>query len=348
MNLDLLVRENIRKLKPYSSARSEFTGEAHIYLDANENPFETGFNRYPDPLQKVLKSQIAEWKSVRKEQLFLGNGSDEAIDLLLRIFCEPGRDNILTLPPTYGMYKVSAAICDVEVKTVELNDGFQPDVDGILNEVDDQTKIIFFCSPNNPTGNDIEQNAVLEVAKAFKGIVVVDEAYIDFSAQDSLTKKLDKFSNLVILQTFSKAMGLAGIRLGMAFASEKIIDYFNKVKPPYNVNQLTQDAAIMALENLEESEEWVQQILAARNTLIENMNDFSFVQKVHPSNANFILVKVDQPNVLYNYLVSQGVIVRNRSTVAKCEGCLRFTIGTEGENSWLLETLKDFEIQLPE
>lgn len=340
MEIANLVRPNIRKLVPYSSARSEFKGKAEVFLDANENPFETGLNRYPDPLQWKLKAAISQLKGVPAEQIFLGNGSDEAIDLVVRIFCEPRLDHILILPPTYGMYQVSADIADVDIRSVSLTPDFQPDVDAILAAADEHSKILFICSPNNPTGNDVELEHIRSLCAQFKGIVVVDEAYIDFSNQASCTSLLSEFPNLIVLQTFSKAWGMAGIRLGMAFASTEIIQLFNKVKPPYNINQLTQQ---IALETLETSQDDYQQLLSTllseRERLIKGLGELNFVEKIFPSDANFILVKMDDPNGTYQYLVEEGIIVRNRNSVHLCAGSLRITVGRPEENDALLTAL---------
>ncbi|MCR9099510.1 MAG: histidinol-phosphate transaminase [bacterium] len=339
-----LVRPNIRRLTPYSSARSEFKGKAEVFLDANESPYDTGYNRYPDPLQWKLKQAISSLKGIAQEHIFLGNGSDEAIDLLLRIFCEPGADHIITLPPTYGMYRVSADISDVAVKEIPLQPGlFQPDTDAVLAAADAHSKLLFICSPNNPTGNSIRPELIRELAKGFPGIVVVDEAYIDFSAQESAIRLLPEHPNLVVLQTFSKAWGMAGIRLGMAFASEEIIGYFNKVKPPYNINQLTQEAALKALDGQEAQVAQVQQLLGQRTLLQQYLGGLPFVERIYPSDANFLLVKVEDPASTYNYLVDRGIIVRDRSRVALCEGCLRITVGTPEENERLFRALVDRE-----
>lgn len=341
-NIDELVRPNIRRLTPYSSARSEYKGKAEIFLDANENPFDNGLNRYPDPLQWAVKERISAIKQVPVQQIALGNGSDEVIDLLIRIFCEPGKDHIIALPPTYGMYRVSADIADVKVREVPLLPGFHPDVDRILATADKHSKILFLCSPNNPTANSLDPDAMLALVKAFPGIVAIDEAYIDFAEQESFTQRLNDAPNLVVLQTFSKAWGMAGIRLGMLFASEKIIGYFNKVKPPYNVNELTQRAALNALQNEANYQEQLQIIVDQRFKLTEKLSEFTFVQHIYPSDANFVLTKVDQPQELYQYLTRKGIIVRDRSRVLLCEGCLRFTVGTPEENQLLLAALEDF------
>lgn len=342
MNIESLVRPNIKALKPYSSARSEFKGKAEVFIDANENPFETGLNRYPDPLQRKLKAEISKIKQIPIENIFLGNGSDEVIDLVIRIFCEPRVDQILTLPPTYGMYKVSAGIADVGVKEVLLTPDYQPRITETLAAVDEQTKILFLCSPNNPTANDLEPERIEALLDQFPGIVVVDEAYIDFSKQKSFMHQIEKYPNLIVMQTFSKAWGLAGIRLGMAFAHMDVIQYFNKVKPPYNVNQLTQGAALKALENAATQSEWVSTLLTERATLSKALDQFSFVHKVHPSDANFIMVQVEKPTELYQFLVQRGIIVRDRSTVPLCDGCLRFTVGRPDENQQLLAALNAY------
>ncbi len=339
-----LARKNIQSLQPYSSARHEFEGTAEIFLDANENPFDNGMNRYPDPSQTAVKKRIEELKGIPTNNIFLGNGSDEAIDLLIRIFCEPREDHIITLPPTYGMYQVSADICGVEVKKINLTSDFQPDVSAILAAANIHSKILFICSPNNPTGNSIDREIVEKLIQEFSGIVVIDEAYIDFAAGESATSFIGQYPNVVILQTFSKAWGMAGIRLGMAFASEEIISLFNKVKPPYNINVLTQEKALEGMAADEEVYEKVNTILAERTKLEALLPNFSFVQKVYPSDANFLLVKVDHPNKLYKHLVAKGIVIRNRSTVILCDGCLRFTIGQPKENNSLLEALTTFVI----
>ncbi len=343
-SIEHLVRENIRRLRPYSSARHEFEGEAEVFLDANENPYDhQGLNRYPDPLQQAVKERLAALKGVPPAQIFLGNGSDEAIDLLIRIFCEPRRDHIVTLPPTYGMYQVSADIADVAVREVPLGRDFQPQVEAVLDAADDHSKLLFVCSPNNPTGNAIDRAAIRRLAAGFPGIVVVDEAYIDFSSRPGCLDLLPEFPNLVVMQTFSKAWGMAGIRLGMAFASETIIGLFNKVKPPYNVNELTQRAALEALAQEKERTALIREILAERARLERRLPAFAFVERVFPSDANFLLVRVAAPDELYRYLVDRGIIVRNRSRVLLCEGSLRITVGTPAENEQLLTALQAYE-----
>ena len=342
-DLEQCVRKNIKNLKPYSSARSEFAGAAEVFLDANENAFGSpagvGYNRYPDPLQTELKQRIATIKGVDPSQIFVGNGSDEAIDLLFRIFCEHGRDVVITCPPTYGMYHVSADINDVAVREVRLTSEFQLDVPAIVSGVTEQTKLIFICSPNNPTGNLMRRESVIEIARKFNGIVVVDEAYIDFADEPSLTAELDTLPNLVILQTFSKAWGMAGLRVGHAFASRAIIDLFNRVKPPYNVSGIAQTVVLHALDDGRDVKDWIVSALQQRAMLAESLSQFAFVEKIHPSDANFILVKVSDANALYNYLLEEKVVVRNRNNVELCESCLRITVGTAEENSRLLNGL---------
>lgn len=338
-DVNRLARPNILSLKPYSSARSEFAGAAEIFLDANENPFDTGLNRYPDPLQKALKEKIADWRGVAADRIFLGNGSDEAIDLLVRIFCEPGKDHIILLPPTYGMYQVSADIAGVDIRQVPLTSAFQPDVPAVLAAADEHSKLLFLCSPNNPSGNLFAMQHIEALLEGFQGIVVVDEAYIDFAAGPVCLPLLEKYPRLVVLQTFSKAWGLAGIRLGMAFADKAIIHLLNKVKPPYNINQLTQEAALKALDNKSEYEQWVKTLLGQRTLLTQYLLGLDFVERVYPSDANFVLVKMQNPQAVYQYLVEQGIIVRDRSNVMRCEGCLRITIGRPDENQQLMNAL---------
>lgn len=344
-----LVRENIKHLKPYSSARDEFSGEAKVFLDANENsfgsPLQESCNRYPDPLQWELKRKIAGIKGVPAENIFLGNGSDEAIDILFRIFCEPGKDNVLICPPTYGMYEVSAHINDVEVKKVNLTNDFQLDIEKISETVDNNTKLLFICSPNNPTGNSIHKLDIEFILNNFKGIVVVDEAYINYSRQKTCIGELIEYGNLVVLQTFSKAWGLAGLRVGMAFASEDIIELFNKVKPPYNVNSLSQQAVVKALDNIHQVNEWIKVTVAERTKLIAALGKLLFVKRIYDSDANFILVKVNDAHGIYEHLKSAGIIVRDRSKVELCEGCLRITVGTPEENILLADTLKAYTAQ---
>lgn len=345
-SLDALLRDNIRRLVPYSSARDEFKGEASVLLDANENafgsPYSHDYNRYPDPLQHEVKKKIAAIKGVPAENIFLGNGSDEAIDLLYRAFCSPGKDNVILVPPTYGMYEVSANINDVATRKVNLTADYQLDLEGIAQAIDHQTKIIFVCSPNNPTGNSIHRQDIETLLVNFDGIIVVDEAYINYAKQASFTKELAEFPNLVILQTLSKAWGLAALRLGMAFASRDIIQVFNKIKPPYNINQATQNIVLEALENVEQVNEWIKQVVVERDKLSEALMKIEQVNRVTPSDANFILVQLHEPRHVYNYLVSRGIIVRDRSKVELCEGCLRLTIGTPAENTALLENIYSY------
>lgn len=345
-NLQSILRENVKNLIPYSSARDEFKGSASILLDANENSFGTplsnAYNRYPDPLQLSLKERISKVKGVPAKNMFLGNGSDEAIDILIRAFCRPEVDNIVILPPTYGMYEVSAAINDVEVKKVNLDSDFQLNLDAISETIDKNTKIIFICSPNNPTGNSIFREDVETIMSNFNGLVVVDEAYINYSRSKSFIQELTEYSNLVVLQTFSKAWGMAGLRLGMAFASEEIIEVFNKVKPPYNVNQATQVLALEALDKVYMVNNWIRDTVKERGILSNILEELPFVDRVFPSDANFILVKTEDANAIYNYLTSKGIVVRNRSKVELCEGCLRITIGTPEENQQLVSVLKEY------
>ncbi len=341
MDLDKLIRPNILALKPYSCARDEFKGEASVYLDANENPMNAPYNRYPDPMQWELKDKIAAKKGLKAEQIMLGNGSDEPIDLAFRIFCEPKVDNVLAFDPTYGMYQVSADINNVEYRKVLLNEDYSLDADRLLASADSNSKIIFLCSPNNPTGNLMNRAEMLKVLNGFGGIVIIDEAYIDFSSEKSWIEELNNYPNLIVLQTFSKAWGLAAVRCGMAFASEEIISYFNKVKYPYNLNKLTQDFVSDELDKEEEKEQWVKLLLEQRPILQKELQALSLVEKIYPSDANFLLVKVPDANAVYQYLVDKGVIVRNRNTVSLCLGCLRITVGTEEENEALIQVLKN-------
>ncbi|GAA4899135.1 histidinol-phosphate transaminase [Flaviramulus aquimarinus] len=341
MNIQDLIRPTIKALKPYSSARDEFQGNSDdmVFLDANENPFENGVNRYPDPQQRTVKSLLSEIKGIPVKNILLGNGSDEVLDLIFRAFCEPNQDNIITLPPTYGMYSVLANINAVEIKRVQLDDDFQPKVDTILNEADTKSKLLFLCSPNNPTGNSFEAIAIEKLIKEFKGIVVIDEAYIDFSNEESWVSRLNEFPNLIVTQTLSKAYGMAGIRLGICFASEAIISVLNRIKPPYNVNELTQQKAILQLEQNELTKQQVLDILQARDVLISKLNLVDFIFKIYPTDANFVLVKVDDATKRYNQLIEKGIVIRNRTTQPGCENCLRFTIGTPEENKILIDTL---------
>jgi len=337
-----LVRKNILSLKPYSCARDEFKGEAEAYLDANENPLNYPYNRYPDPLQWSVKERIAAIKGVHSGQVFLGNGSDEAIDLVFRVFCEPRQDNVVAIDPTYGMYQVSADINDVEYRKVRLNADYSLDAQRLLDAIDAHTKVIFLCSPNNPTANLLNREEMLKIVEGFAGITVIDEAYIDFSSEPSWLKMLDRYPRLIVLQTFSKAWGLAGVRLGMAFASEEIIGLYNKVKYPYNINVLTQRLVLDELEQVDRKAEWVNMLLKERSRLIGALKQLEMVEVVYPTDANFLLVKVADANALYHYLVDKSIIVRNRNTVALCEGCLRITVGVESENELLLKALGEY------
>lgn len=340
MDITSLVRNNIRELKPYSCARNEFTGEASVYLDANENPMNAPYNRYPDPLQGELKGKIAKIKGVRPSQIMLGVGSDEPIDLLIRIFCEPRIDNIVAIDPTYGMYQVCADINDVAYRKVLLNEDFSLNADRVFAATDAHTKLIFLCSPNNPTGNSLDREEIRKIVSGFKGIVIVDEAYIDFSSEASWLTELDTYLNLVVLQTFSKAWGLASVRCGMAFASEEIIGYLNNVKYPYNLNLLTQEFVSEQLDFESRKTEWVEMLLEQRTFLQEQLEGISWIEKIYPSDANFLLVKVPDANQLYNQLVDKGIIIRNRNKISLCLGCLRITVGTQAENNILINELK--------
>ena len=346
-DLDNILRKNIANLTPYSSARDEYKGKEGMFLDANENsygsPLDINYNRYPDPLQLSLKEKISKIKGLPVENIFLGNGSDEAIDILFRAFCRPAIDNAIICPPTYGMYEVSANINDVEVRKVNLlPETFQLDTENILKNININTKLFFVCCPNNPTGNGVKWTDIKKVLDNFNGIVVVDEAYINFAGYRSLIPELLNYPNLVILQTLSKAWGLAGLRVGMAFSSQQLIDVFNKVKPPYNINVVSQQIALEALDNIEQINSWIKTIVEQREIISKEVAAFSFVKKVYRSEANFILVKVDDAFKLYDYLVKEQIVVRNRSSVALCEGCLRMTIGTEEENKKLIMTLKKY------
>lgn len=337
--IEQLMRPNILRLTPYSSARSEFKGEASVWLDANESPFNTPYNRYPDPLQSRIKEKIARIKGLSPDSVFLGAGSDEAIDLLFRVFCIPARDNAVAIEPTYGMYEVCANINDVEYRKVPLDEEFDFDPVDLLAVTDDHTKLLFICSPNNPTGNTFDASKIKYLLDNFRGILVIDEAYIDFSSQDSFLKRLPDYPQLVILQTFSKAWGSAGVRLGMAFASSGIIEVFNKVKYPYNINALTQEYALEILEKEECVKEWVDVLLRERLKLETLLQEFPFVTKVYPSDANFLLVRTRDAAALYNYLQDKGIIVRNRNKITLCSGCLRITVGNAEENRILVEAL---------
>lgn len=366
IQLEKLIRPNILKLAPYSSARDEFKGKAEVFLDANENSFgspcqterlpdaarsllrQAGsrgmtnsieLNRYPDPHQSAVKEKLSKIKGVPPQNIFLGNGSDEVIDLLYRVFCNPGKDNVILVPPTYGMYEVSANINDVEVRKVSLTAEFQLNIEGISEAADDNTKLIFLCSPNNPTGNSLERADIEVVLNNFEGLVIIDEAYINYSRQHSFIGELTEYPNLVVMQTLSKAWGMAGARVGMAFASEEIISVLNKIKPPYNVGSPSQQLALEALENVELVNQWIRTTVDERQKLVAELGKIPFVKKIYPSDANFLLVKVDDPHGVYDYLVYHGIIVRDRSRVTLCEGCLRITVGTPDENVRLIRTL---------
>jgi histidinol-phosphate aminotransferase len=345
-NIQSLVRENVLRLKPYSSARQEFVGKASVFLDANENPFgssiEQDFNRYPDPLQWQLKFQLARVKGVPAEYIFVGNGSDEVIDLAYRIFCNPGKDNVIICPPTYGMFEVCAQINDVEVRKVNLTSDFQLDVDGILQAVDAHSKILFICSPNNPTGNNMNRADIEVLLNNFPGIVIIDEAYINYSTQKTFIQELTEYSNLIVMQTLSKAWGLAALRLGLCYASLDIIDLFNKVKPPYNINLMSQELGIQALQHTDLINDWIRILVEERQQLRKELLSYPFVEKVYPSDANFLLVKVMDADSLYQNLSKNEVVVRNRGKEQGCEGCLRITIGTPEENKILVNLLNQY------
>ena len=341
-DLENIVRENIAKMKPYSSARDEFvqlTSEM-VFLDANENPFQNGVNRYPDPKQQNVKELLSELKGIPTNQILLGNGSDEVLDLIFRAFCEPKEDNVILLPPTYGMYSVLSELNNIETKEVLLSDKFELRVEEILEVVNENSKIIFLCSPNNPSGNSFSVDKIQKIVENFDGLVVIDEAYIDFSSQESWLKKLKKYPNLIITQTLSKAFGMAGIRLGICYASEEIIEVLNRIKPPYNVNELTQQRAKERLLKIEDVQSEITTILKERTKLEKALERVIFISKIYPSDANFVLVKVDDATKRYNQLISKGIVVRNRSTQRLCENTLRFTVGTEMENMKLINALK--------
>jgi len=345
-SLKELTRPNVWALKPYSSARDEYSGvEASVFLDANENPYNTPNNRYPDPLQRDLKVLIAPLKGVKEENIFLGNGSDEAIDLIFRAFCRPGIDNVVAIDPTYGMYQVCAEVNDVEYRKMLLDVYYQFKASSLLSAIDENTKAMFICSPNNPTGNSLCRKEIESLLKKFDGLVVVDEAYIDFSSSESLLKDLEQYPNLIVLQTFSKAWGCAAIRLGMAFASPEIIAIFNKIKYPYNVNRLTQEEAMKVLKQPELIKAWVNTLLEERTRVMDEFVKLPCCVRVFPTDANFFLAKVYEATQIYNYLVSEGIIVRNRTNVALCNDCLRITIGTKEENDALLDALRKVEVE---
>lgn len=340
MNIQSLLRENIKNLKPYSTARDEFKGTADVYLDANENPFPSAYNRYPDPLQKKVKQRISELKGIEAGKIFLGNGSDEPIDLIIRAFCEPGKDSILITEPTYGMYAVCAGINNVSVKRATLDQNFDLDLEAVKQALDGSVKVVFLCSPNNPSGNLLSKEKIIELIARINSIVVVDEAYIDFADDEGFLPVLEKYPNLIVLQTFSKAWGLAGLRLGMAFASEEIISVLNKIKYPYNINILTQQVALEKLSTVEEKNKQVDTILHQRSVLTKQLQSLLMVQRVYPTDANFVLVKMKDARHIYDQLIERSIIVRDRSTVVLCADCLRITVGTPEENLKLIETLQ--------
>ena len=340
-DINTLVRKNVLTMKPYSSARDEFKGEADIFLDANENPYPSPYNRYPDPLQWKVKEKLSTIKRVRPEQMFLGNGSDEAIDLVIRAFCEPNKDSILITDPTYGMYAVCAEVNAVHIQRVPLTSDFDLDLDSIRRSIDTTTKVIFLCSPNNPTGNLLGNDKIKIILREFNGLVVIDEAYIDFTPSKSFAEELEQYPNLVVLQTFSKAWGLAGLRLGMAFSSTDIINVLNKIKYPYNVNIQTQDLALKSLAFVKQKDQWVGEIIEQRKKMEADLLTLPITKKVYRSDSNFLLVQVEGAVKIYQYLMNRGIIVRDRSNVTLCKDCLRVTIGTPAENLRLLKALKE-------
>lgn len=345
MSKDLkeLVRPNILKLAPYSSARNEYSGHrAHVFLDANENPYNKPYNRYPDPLQKTLKEEISKVKGVKPENIFLGNGSDEAIDLCYRVFCEPGLDNVVAIEPTYGMYKVCADINNVAYRAIKLNEHFELIPEKILAACDSHTKLVWLCSPNNPTGNLLSHNGIRKILKDFEGIVIVDEAYSDFSLSPTFREELENWANLIVLNTFSKAWGCAALRLGMAYAQPAIIDLFNKVKYPYNINLLTQEKAMDALKHRYDVNDWVKLLLQERANTMNAVQQLPFCKEVYPSDANFFLARMTDATAIYNYLINKGIVVRNRTNVQLCDNCLRITIGSKSENTELIAALRKY------
>ena len=347
-DLKKLIRPHLIDLKPYSSARDEYSGKVGVFLDANENALgsvtKSKFNRYPDPYQWQVKDKLSKISKIIPDQIFLGNGSDEAIDLLIRLFCNPGKDKIIIFPPTYGMYKVAADINDIDVIEIPLNNDFQINLQEVYDQISHgNIKLIFICSPNNPTGNLIKSDDIKDILNKFHGIVIIDEAYTDFSQQESFIHQISKYNNLVVMQTFSKAWGLAALRLGMAFASKEIIYYLNKIKPPYNVNENTQVLALEALDNEEKKNNFVNETIAQKHFLLQQLNQLKIVQKVYPSDANFLLVKFENSAGVFRYLIQHKIIVRDRSNVVLCENSLRITVGTNEENNLLLSKLKDFE-----
>jgi histidinol-phosphate aminotransferase len=350
-DFESLVRANIRRLRPYSSARSEFDGEAEVFLDANENAFGSpagdGDNRYPDPVQHELKARVAALVGVGTENLFVGNGSDEAIDLMFRIFCDPATDEAIICPPTYGMYKVSAAINDVTVMEVNLTDEFQLNVPAILDAISSRTKLIFICSPNNPTGNLMDEESILKIARAVRGIVVIDEAYINFAPRPSMVAKLGSVPNIVVLQTFSKAWGMAGLRVGLAIAHPAVITFMNRVKAPYNVSSIAQRGVVDALEKAVKVDEWIGKILTERSRLASALGEISIVRKVYLSDANFLLIRFADSAAVHRHLIESKIVVRDRSNVELCDGCLRITVGPQIENDRLLDALRSFAKEVP-
>lgn len=345
MEINQLIRKNIVQMNAYSSARDEFKNfeQKMIFLDANENPYNNGMNRYPDPQQKLIKKKLAELKGIQNNQILLGNGSDEVLDLIFRAFCEPNCDNVITLPPTYGMYDVLANLNAIENREVVLTDKFEPNVEAIKNQVDNNTKIIFLCSPNNPTGNSFSEECIVTLIRDFNGLVLLDEAYIDFSEKESWLKRLNEYPNLIISQTLSKAYGLAGIRLGILYASEEIIEILNKIKPPYNVNSLTQNRALERLNKKSEVIAEISNIKRQREDVLKQLLEVNFIHEVFASDANFILIKVDDANKRYDQLLNKGIVIRNRSSQPLCDNCLRITIGTEEENNQLINVLKSMQ-----
>lgn len=343
-NLNSLVRDNVKILKPYSSARDEFedfdTADM-VFLDANENPYNSGVNRYPDPQQSSVKSILARQHKVNPNQMLLGNGSDEVLDLIFRAFCEPKVDNVITLPPTYGMYGVLANINAIENREILLSTDFQPQIEKIFEAIDDNTKMIFLCSPNNPTGNSFSEESVTTLLEHFNGLIAIDEAYIDFSEKESWLQKINQYPNLIITQTLSKAYGLAGIRLGICYASAEIIAVLNKIKPPYNVNELTQRRALERLDNTNAIKSEIQAIIKEREELLKVLLNVKYVEKIYPTEANFVLIKVDDANKRYDDLIAKGIVIRNRTTQPLCDNCLRLTIGTKEENKKLMDALAD-------
>lgn len=343
MEIKELLRENILNLAPYSTARDEYEGDIGIYLDANENPYDSGYNRYPDPHQKMLKQRISMIKEVPVEKIFIGNGSDEAIDLVYRVFCEPVLHNVVSIAPTYGMYKVAAHINDVGFREVMLDENFELDAQKVLDAVDEDTRVVFLCSPNNPSGNLLDRGEIKKILDNFRGIVVVDEAYVDFAGTPGMLEDLRRYPKLIILQTLSKAWGMAGLRLGLAFAHPDIIEVMSKVKYPYNINVITQEIVYNRLRDIATTMNEMEELIEQRDLLIEELERLPVIRKVFPSHANFILVRVDNPRKLYDLLIDEGVIVRDRSRMRGCEGCLRFTVGTPEENTRLLEILREVQ-----